>query len=446
MEWREVRFKALPKQKTFLRSEARYALYSGAVGSGKTTALCLRSLMRACMPGAREGLCRKYLSDLKATTLKTLLEGDGGMPPILPPGTYEHHKSDKIIRIHGGGEICYFGIVDASESKSKIGSRNLTGCGIDQAEELAVADWSAINDRCRVPVAGLNAQVYAACNPGPPSHFLAERFGLALGHQCWKDHEAVTTAAADNTHLPPEYLASLNLRTGLAHKRFVLGLWVGSDGLVYDRWDRSAHVRDDEREPGRVIIGVDDGYTNPFVALRCHIDGDGRIHIAEEVYERNLVPEDRVERIKALAPPNVAESVIVDPSAADLIEMLRRAGYHVIAANNEVFDGIGRVQQRLELPGDGRYRLTVDPRCRNTMTEFETYEWKDGKDEPIKTSDHAMDAIRYVVAQLDGASDGGASVVYHTREPVYDVETKEEQEAGFAEAIRERQDRWLRGL
>jgi phage terminase large subunit len=52
--------------------------------------------------------------------------------------------------------------------------------------------------------------------------------------------------------------------------------------------------------------------------------------------------------------------------------------------------------------GDGLPRLTVSPACVNVVNEFESYVWKKAsgtgivKDEPEKTNDHAMDAIRYL--------------------------------------------------
>ena len=60
-------------------------------------------------------------------------------------------------------------------------------------------------------------------------------------------HEAITTSSLDNRFLPADYLETLNSYTGPRHKRFVRGLWVGSDGLVYDQWDRSRHVRERRR-------------------------------------------------------------------------------------------------------------------------------------------------------------------------------------------------------
>ena len=95
----------LPQQLRFLTSDAREVLYSGAFGAGKTRAICLRCAMRASVQGAREGLCRKTVVALKRSTLKTLLEPDGLLPPILPQGSYEYKKIDGEIRIHGGGTI-----------------------------------------------------------------------------------------------------------------------------------------------------------------------------------------------------------------------------------------------------------------------------------------------------------------------------------------------------
>jgi phage terminase large subunit len=48
--------------------------------------------------------------------------------------------------------------------------------------------------------------------------------------------------------------------------------------------------------------------------------------------------------------------------------------------------------------------LTVDPSCVNTISEFESYQYPDGRrgnsDNPIKENDHAMDALRYGIMEL----------------------------------------------
>jgi hypothetical protein len=99
-----------------------------------------------------------------------------------------------------------------------------------------------------------------------------------------------------------------------------------------------------------------------------------------------------------------ADSVLIDPSAPDVISAMQQAGLPAIAANNDVLPGINAVTTRLITSGDERPRLTVDPSCENLIREFETYQWKAGKskDEPVKKHDHAMDALRYSIMHIDG--------------------------------------------
>jgi PBSX family phage terminase large subunit len=409
----EVLVNLLPKQLDFMRSTAREVGYSGAFGAGKTRALCYRAVARASLPGSREALVRKHLTALKATTLKTLLEPEGDLPPVLPAGSYEHNKADKTIRIRGGGEIVYFALDDPD----KVGSFNLSGCGIDEVVELAERDYTQLRGRNRLKIKGLPNQIYWACNPGPPTHFIAQRFGLALGAKPADGCVAIQTSSRENTFLPADYLADLETFSGVAHKRYVLGLWVGSEGLVYDSWDRSSHVR--QREPSefrRWIIGVDDGYTNPMAAVLLGLDGDDRIHVLEERYRSGLAMSEKVRHVAELAARVTKlggrlEMIIADPAAAQLIREIRDAGLPVTdKVDKSIFDGIQQVQQRLRVAGDGLPRLTVDPSCSNVQREFETYEWRERSgvrtDEPVKAHDHALDALRYATRYVDGKRGG----------------------------------------
>lgn len=246
-----ARFVALPKQYRFLLSNADEVLYSGAYGAGKTLALAFKLLSRACIKGAREGLFRRDLQDLYNTTLQTLLVGDGIMPPVLAPGYYEWNRSRRTIDISGGGTIVYGGL----DSLDKLGSLNLTGAAVDECHEIEKKIWIGLGGRIRVEVPGLRLQLYGACNPGPPTHHLAQRFGIRrathvpdLAFKGEKDKpircEAIMTKSADNPHLPTAYMARLASFTGVMAARYVRGEWVGSEGLIYDVFSRDQHVID----------------------------------------------------------------------------------------------------------------------------------------------------------------------------------------------------------
>jgi phage terminase large subunit len=236
---------------------------------------------------------------------------------------------------------------------------------------------------------------------------------MSPGGEAWKGHARIMAPAWSNWHLPPEYLDELRALHGVARERYWLGKWVGSDGMVYDKWDREKHVADSSWPAKRKVYGVDEGYKDPFTVVEVEVDTDGRLRVTREVYQSQLTQAEKIRMVKDMAGES---EVIVDSSAPDLIESMRREGIDAKACQKgagSVNFGIGLIQQRLVVLGDGLPRLTVDPSCTNTIREFETYEWKPGgdrlKDEPYDKDNHAMDALRYAVRHLD---DGDACYGY----------------------------------
>ena len=385
----------------------RHLLYSGAFAAAKSRALCWKLFVRASRKGAVEFLCRKTLVSLKKSTLKTLLEPDGDLPPVLEPGTYTHNKSEGIIRINGGGQIMYFGLDDPN----KLGSVNGTGCAIDELVDLTLDDYIMLNGRVRMTVPSLTRQLYGACNPGPPSHWAALRWGLTPGGTLLDDtHRVIESSTFDNHFLmekAPDYVDSLRKMTGVAYERYVLGKWVGSDGLVYDKWDRRVHVQRLDFEPRSVGYAVDPGYTDPFAMLEILTDGDGRMHVSREWYERGKTHDQGINALLGMR-RDPSDVVVVDSAEPALIEAMQQRAIHAIPARkgpDSITAGVSKVQARLADPGDGRPRLTVDPSCTNLIAEFETYEWAKNlsgfKDKPKDENNHALDALRYYAQHID---------------------------------------------
>ena len=185
------------------------------------------------------------------------------------------------------------------------------------------------------------------------------------------------------------------------------GKWRGGEGLVFDRFDRSIHVRERKEDWRRIIVGQDEGYTNPAALIVIGVDEDGRMHVLEEFYHSQMLEADVISAAQDIASRFKVETFVLDPSAAKLKAAMHASNLDVSSADNSVFPGIQKVQQRLARTGDGKPRLTVDPKCENTIREFESYEWLGGssgyKDAPKKETDHAMDALRYAVVYVDGS-------------------------------------------
>jgi phage terminase large subunit len=411
-EVQEIRL--LPHQYEFVVSDDPWLLSDGGRGSGKTRGMATKIAMRAQNPGAREGVYRQKLIDLRTTLIRTMLEGDGVAPPVLTPGTYTHNQTTKTIKMHGGGEIVYNGMDQGDVSRQfgstgRGSSMNLSGAWFEEWVEIPEPVMLQIALSVRLKIPGMTIQKGGICNPASDRHYLARRFGIAAGSEPEKGHRRIVAPASQNWHNPPEFFDELRALTGVARERYWFGKWVGSDGLVFDRWNRDVHVREDSRPPKRLIIGVDSGYTDPFAAVRLHIDSDRRMHASEEVYETQLTPTEQVARVAAMVAGEEA-TVVVDSAEPGLIEMMNRAGLHAVPAQKgkgSIMHGIQLIQDRLTVQGDKLPRFTVDPVCVNLIREFESYEWKPDaggvlRDRPKDGDDHMPDAVRYATMHLDG--------------------------------------------
>ncbi len=407
----EIKLGVFPHQHAAITCQAPKLLLSGAAGSGKSFTLCVKALPHVIgHPGNLVGLFRKKLADLRITTLRTLLVGDGDMPPVLRRGMYTHQKVERLIHIQGGGDIYYTGF----DEEERLASLNLGLALVDQAEEMDKDDFDAIDRRLRNTNAPYR-QLCMACNPGPKSHFLYQEFLENIPTETdangvrwrWRNGNAtILTCTRDNPTLPADYHKRFEGMSEQAIRRYYLGEWVTFEGLVYDRFDRGIHVCHIEPDVGtRIVVGVDAGYTNPSVLGPFAVLPGNRIHQLEEFYETGLTEDELTKHAMEMNERLKPECFVVDPSAASLRASFRKAGLNVVQADNEVYAGIQRVQARLTPGPDNQPGLTVEPTCTNTIREYESYMWKDGahgmKDEPLKADDHAMDATRYAIAYLD---------------------------------------------
>jgi len=389
----EITYDALPKQLDFLRAVAREVLYSGAFGAGKTRALLLRLVVRAARAGTRELLCRKNNVSLKRSTLHTLLNRDGDLPPVLSDQMIEYHnKSEQVIKVRGGGEIIYCGLDDPA----KIGSVQLTGVAVDEAIELTEDDWTMLRGRIRVKVKGVSNQIYAATNPGAPSHFLAQRFGLSGDNrQPSRGCFVVQTCTRDNFFLPPDYVADLAAFTGVARARYFEGQWVSAEGLVYP--DMADCIIPHATPPEGVGVGgIDFGFRNPFCALAAvayHVDDFGPVlYVHHERYQAEVPIRQHARALKSALGSDYLWHA--DPEDPEAMQELRREGLQAVKAKKHILAGVQSVNGLI-----AQGRLFISDRCENLRKEAEVYCYnqKNEKEKPADSYNHAMDALRYLV-------------------------------------------------
>lgn len=398
-------------------------LIEGPVRTGKTRGILEKCyLCAAKYRKARILWLRKTKESIVESVLQTFEDHVLPKNHYLLDGASRSHRAKYELR--NGSEI----VIGGMDKPSKILSSEYDLICAFEATELDIEDWETLITRANNSVMPYN-QCMADCNPAHPEHWLNQR---ALSQSITR----VTTELKDNPKFydleagqwTPEgeaLLDKLSHLTGPRRERLVRGLWVAAEGLVYDTWEPALFVTADEFIPVTVIAGVDKGYPNPSAIIVLGVNSDGKVRAMDEFYRGSVLDVELIQEAKRLQKQWKIEYFLVDPSCAELIAKFKYDGLAAMPANNAVQPGINCVASYLRLLGDGKPALTISPACANLASEFSSYRWKDkgSKEEPIKENDHALDALRYGMMQIDRFNQLAPITISLIPEPVVSDET-----------------------
>lgn len=368
----------------------------GAVRSGKTSIMMWAFVdwaMRE-FSGQRFGICGKTVDSAS----KNIVVPFVSMTLAKERYTLRWRRADKILEVRRGAVTNYFEVFGGKDESSfaLIQGRTLAGVLLDEVALMPESFFNQALARCSVD----GARLWFSCNPDNPHHWFyinwikkhKERNALYL-------HFEMT----DNPSLSEKTLERYRTQyTGVFYDRYIRGLWVAVDGLIYPMFGES-NIVDDIPDSGEYYISVDYGTLNPFSAGLWCWDGKHATRIREYYYsgrdERlNKTDEEYYSELENLAGDLQIRSVVVDPSAASFIEVIHRHHrFSVRKAVNDVVPGIVTTARYLQ---DGTIKIHRD--CKDEIREFGLYRWdeKSNEDRPIKENDHAMDETRYFVMTI----------------------------------------------
>lgn len=195
---------------------------------------------------------------------------------------------------------------------------------------------------------------------------------------------------------------------------------------VYAQFDEKVHVEpfiEMDASRGAWAAGMDFGFRSPTVVLWARVHGDGSLHVVDEHIASEMTMRQHIEIIKARSAERPLAWIGIDPAGFQRHEhlgtssasLLMRAGFQIRARACAVLAGIRAVSALLR-SADGRVALRIDPRCARLIEALRTYHYPaEQRDslEPVKDgSDHACDALRYLVVNLDGEARRAKVVKY----------------------------------
>lgn len=373
----------------------RINLLEGSVSSGKTwVSLVLWALWVGTMPDGQDHL---YLMSARSlTTLKRncllLLQS------LIGESNFSFSISAKEGQLFGR-RILLEGANDA-QAEAKIRGLTLQGAYCDELTKMQEDFFSMLLSRLRLP----GAKLIATTNPDAPGHWLKTDY---IDRAAQLDFLDVKFLIDDNTTLPQDYVEAIKTEyTGVYYQRFILGEWTLAEGLIYPMYQDAVEAPP-EGEPSRYVLSIDYGTMNAFAAGLWALYGETWYMIDEYYYSGRDAGEQKTDEDYARDLDEFTAGlgdewnklrVIIDPSAASFIALLRKRGkYRVIPADNAVLDGIRETASCLQTG-----KIKIAPHCKNWRKEVAGYVWDDsaGEDRPVKADDHAMDAMRYFVKTM----------------------------------------------
>lgn len=366
----------------------------GAIRSGKTVSMALSFVVWA-MAGFRGetfAMCGKTIGSFRRNVLPVL------KLMLLSRGfRFTDRRADNLLEIRRQGAANYFYIFGGKDERAQDLIQGITLAGV-LFDEAALMPESFVNQatgRCSVD----GSKYWFNCNPANPSHWFKagwidkrEEKRLLYLHFTMDDNPSLTERVKERYR---------SMYAGVFYSRYVLGQWVAAEGRVYPMYDNTVPAED--RDYSRYVISMDYGTQNPTAMLLWGRSG-GVWYALREYYHSGRetgtqkTDQQYYNELVKLAGGLPIFRLIIDPSAASFIALVEQERkFKVWDADNAVLDGIRHVAQCLD------WKLILfNSCCRRTIQEFESYAWdeKATEDRPMKTNDHAMDAVRYFVETM----------------------------------------------
>ena len=408
----------MPHQDEFHSDSHKYRMFAGGYGSGKT---------RTGAEEVKDHILNtpNGMTLIGAETKPQLDQTAKDMFFKIFPDFMisEYHKQKEMVLCKNGHVVIFRPLDD----EGKLRSLNLTGFWIEEASEVKYDIFVQLQTRLRNKATKHHVGILTS---NPDMGWIKQEFLLKSDkiHNAQsryiQDPEEVNSTFAThiaptylNHYLPPDYVET----TGKGKpewwvKRYLQGSFDHSEGSVYpkfidlivpsfpvpDQWER--------------MTGTDFGLRDPTVALAAAIDPRlGEVHIYTEHYraEKSIKwhAEQMHEKIYKRIPTGRLRKVIGDPKGKARNEKDMRStfdhyaeyGIYFTPGINKIEDGIQKVYSYMESG-----KLKIHDCCVKTIWEGTRYKYpkqdlvsdKNASEKPVDKDNHAMDCLRYILAEL----------------------------------------------
>src|SRR5216683_7298837 len=275
-------YRAFPRQEQFHRSRAKYRLFGGAAGPGKTKALLWEAIRQAqFVPRSDSLLLRRTYPELESSLLAYFRRD-------VPRKFYRSYNESKHIVSWHNGSTTRFGYCRNENDVYQYQGAEFLFIGIDELTHFTLKQWQFLTSRNRCPIAKYTSGeregrdvkpcMAGATNPGNIGHAWVKALWVdrvaPAGFErpelyVAKDYDFVRARIEDN----PIYANDVNYKKTLAalpdrlRRAFLEGDWSVLEGQYFDLFEIGRHTARAEalrlEEWAPRWISIDWGFKHP---------------------------------------------------------------------------------------------------------------------------------------------------------------------------------------
>lgn len=283
----------------------------------------------------------------------------------------------------------------SADSPGGLEGGQIDAVWIDEAGQLKYEAWVAIRGRLGVK----RSRALVTTTPYARNWLFHKWFAPALRDKNQGEYFVKQWSSVANPAYSQEEFASA--KRDLPEQRFSMRYeanFCKLAGLVYPDFEERCKVPNQTPPSGQLFGGLDFGFNDPFVGLVAVRDGKDILHVFRERYQV-MTP---IEVHATEMPKGV--TYFADPAQPEQIMKMRLAG-HSIKPNRarNIMAGIDAVSTRLYAG-----KLKIYESCSAIFKEAAEYSYttdehtdEDEGDKPIDDFNHALDALRYLVVNID---------------------------------------------
>src|SRR6266581_393190 len=279
-------YRAFARQKEFHESKAKYRLFGGAAGPGKTKALLWEAIGQAReVAGCDTLLLRRTYPQLESSLLSYFRRD-------VPRAMYKSYNASKHIVTWENGSTTRFGYCRNENDVYQFQGAEFLFIGIDELTHFTLKQWQFLTSRNRCPAPNSFSNMAGATNPGNVGHAWVKALwvdkqppaGFERGDLYDpRDYDFIRARITDNPIYAndSEYRRTLEALPEHLRRAFLDGDWNVFAGQYFDIFDYGRHTARPEELRMEAWwprwISIDWGFQHPSaVYWHCAVPVESR--------------------------------------------------------------------------------------------------------------------------------------------------------------------------